>query len=244
MTVHLTRHGPVLELALDRPERRNAVDHATLVALADALDGARAEAAAVRVVVLTGRNGVFCAGADLTGIEGDEFGAALGRVLRGFGALPVATVAAIDGPALGAGTQLALACDLRVATPASRIGVPAAKLGLMVDAWTVQRLAALVGGSVARSVLLAAEELDGTRAHALGLVHRLGDLGEALAWAAKIAELSPLSIAGHKLSLERAAPAVADPDVQSMFARVWASDDAREGRQAFLEKRSPRFTGH
>ena len=239
MTVHVTWHGPVLELALDRPQRRNAVDHETLVALADA----QALAATARAVVLTGRNGVFCAGADLTGVEGDEFGAALVRVLRGLGELPVATIAAVDGPALGAGTQLALACDLRVATPTSRFGVPAAKLGLMVDSWTVQRLSALAGGSVARSVLLAAEEIDCARAYALGLVHRIGDLGDALAWAAAIAELAPLSIAGHKLSLERSTPVVPDADVQAMFARVWASDDAHEGRRAFLDKRPPRFTG-
>lgn len=239
MTVHVTWHGPVLELALDRPARRNAVDHETLVALADA----QAHAVDARAVVLTGRNDVFCAGADLTGVEGDEFGAALQTVLRGFGTMPVATIAAVDGPALGAGSQLALACDLRVATVRSRFGVPAAKLGLMVDAWTVQRLALLAGGSAARAVLLAAEELPAERAYALGLVHRLGDLGDALAWAATIAELSPLSVAGHKLSLERSTPVRYDDEVQAMFARVWASDDAVEGRTAFLEKRPPRFTG-
>ncbi len=239
MSVHVTWHGRVLELALDRPARRNAVDHETLVALA----AAQAHAVDARAVVLTGRNDVFCAGADLTGVEGDEFGAALQTVLRGFGTMPVATIAAVDGPALGAGSQLALACDLRVATPRSRFGVPAAKLGLMVDAWTVQRLALLAGGSAARAVLLAAEELPAERAYALGLVHRLGDLGDALAWAATIAELSPLSVAGHKLSLERSAPVRYDDEVQAMFARVWASDDAVEGRTAFLEKRPPRFTG-
>jgi enoyl-CoA hydratase len=239
MPVHVTWHGAVLELALDRPERRNAVDHETLVAL----HAAQQQAADARAVVLTGRNGVFCAGADLTGVEGDEFAAALRRVLQGFGAMPVATIAAVDGPALGAGSQLALACDLRVATPRTRFGVPASKLGLMIDAWTVQRLAALVGGSVARAVLIAAEELDGARAHALGFVHRLGDLGEALAWAAHIAQLAPLSVAGHKLALERFTPVPDDPDVRAMMARVWASDDAREGRTAFLEKRPPRFTG-
>ena len=239
MTVHVTWHGSVLELAIDRPARRNAVDHETLVALAEA----QAQAVDARALVLTGRNGVFCAGADLTGVEGDEFGAALTRVLRGFVTLPIATIAAVDGPALGAGSQLALACDLRVATARSRFGVPAAKLGLMIDEWTVQRLIALVGGSVARAVLLAAEELGGERAHALGFVHRLGDLGDALAWAATIADLAPLSVAGHKLALERATTVVTDPDVRAMFARVWGSDDFTEGRTAFLEKRPARFTG-
>ena len=239
MTVHHTWHGDVLELALDRPERRNAVDHATLVELAHGLD----EAARARCLVVTGRGGAFCAGADLTGVEGDEFGAALAKVLGGLVALPITTIAAVDGPALGAGSQLAIACDLRVATPRSRFGVPASKLGLMVDEWTVQRFAALAGGSLARSVLLAADEVDATRGHAVGFVHRLGDLAEALAWADKIAALAPLSVAGHKLALERATATVGDPDVQAMFARVWRSADAHEGRTAFLEKRPPRFTG-
>lgn len=239
MTVHLTWHGDVLEVAMDRPERRNAVDHATLVELAAALQ----EAARARALVLTGRGGAFCAGADLTGVEGDEFGSALRTVLRGIVALPVTTIAAVDGPALGAGSQLAIACDLRVATARSRFGVPAAKLGLMVDEWTVQRFAALAGGSLARSVFLAAEELTAERAHVVGFVHRLGDLADALAWAERIAALAPLSIAGHKLALEKATATVTDPEVAEMFARVWRSSDSEEGRRAFLEKRPARFTG-
>src|SRR5205814_643762 len=106
------------------PERRNAVDHATLLALLDA----QGDASSARVLVLTGAPPAFSAGADLTGVEEGEFAAALGAVLRGFGALAIPTIAAIDGPALGAGTQLAVACDLRVATPGSRFGIPAARL--------------------------------------------------------------------------------------------------------------------
>ena len=96
-------------------------------------------------------------------------------------------MAAVDGVALGAGTQFAVSCDLRVATADARFGVPAAKLGLAVDHETVRRLAAFAGEGTARAMLLAAEELDGAAAHRIGLVQRLGDLDEALAWAGDIA---------------------------------------------------------
>jgi enoyl-CoA hydratase len=114
----------------------------------------------------------------------------------------------------------------------------------MVDAATVQRLAALVGGSVARAVLLAAEVLDGEAAHRLGLVSRLGDLEAALAWADEVAALAPLTVAGHKLALEQlTSPPARDADVAAAFARAWASADLAEGRAAFAERRPPVFRG-
>ena len=230
----------VLVVTLDRPERRNAVDHATLLALLDA----HREAANARVLVLTGAPPAFSAGADLTGVEEGEFAIALGRVLRGFGALPIPTIAAVDGPALGAGTQLAVACDLRIATPGSRFGIPAARLGLVVDHWTVERLARELGWPIARAMLVAAEQYDATALHAAGAVHRLGNLDAALAWARELAALAPLTMAGHKLALERSGPPPAADDlVEEARRAAWASADAVEGRTAFLEKRPARFTG-
>ena len=234
--------GSVTVVTLDRPERRNAVDAPALRGLATALEGAVARRA--RVLVLTGAGGHFCAGADLTALEDERFADLLREVLDGLAAAPLCTLAAVEGAALGAGTQLAIACDLRMGTPSARFGVPAARLGLMVDAPTVQRLAALVGGSVARSVLLAAEVLDGEAAHRTGLVSRLGDLDAALAWADEIAALAPLTVAGHKLALERLTPRLLpDPDVAAAFTRAWASADLVEGRAAFAERRPPRFRG-
>ena len=94
-------------------------------------------------------------------------------------------IAAIDGPALGAGTQLALVCDLRVATAESRFGIPAAHLGLAVDQWTVDRLTEEFGWPIARSILLTAERVDATTLHRTGAVHRIGTVDEvrARAWA-------------------------------------------------------------
>lgn len=236
------RRDRVTVVTLDRQERRNAVDRDALDALGSALDAAVDDGA--RAVVLTGAGGHFCAGADLTSLEDEGFAVVLRGVLDALASVPVPTMAAVDGAALGAGTQLAIACDLRVATPTARFGIPAARLGLMVDHRTVQRLAALVGHGPVRAMLLAADVLDGESAWRLGLVHRLGDLGAALGWAAEIAELAPLTIAGHKLSLERLLPPPPDDaDVSAAFHRAWASADLREGRAAFAERRPPRFEG-
>jgi enoyl-CoA hydratase len=238
LTVHAARHDDVALLTIDRPERRNAVDHDTLRALTSGIDDA--VTAGARALVLTGAGGHFCAGADLTGLEDSGFATELRRVLDLLSSIPIPTIAAVDGAALGAGTQLASFCDLRVATERAVFGIPAAKLGLMVDAATVERVVALAGAGPAREMLLAAGTVDGRRAHELGMVQRLGDLGAALAWAADIARLAPLTIAGHKLTLERGGD---DPAVAEAFTRAWSSDDVKEGRTAFLERRPPHFRG-
>jgi enoyl-CoA hydratase len=195
--------------------------------------------------VLTGAGGQFCAGADLTSVEDEHFGDALRHVLRALHEVPCVTIAAVEGAALGAGTQLAAACDVRVATVTARFGIPAARLGLMVDHWTVRRLAALAGEATARAMLLAAEVVDGDAAHRLGFVQRIGALDDALAWADEIAALAPLTIAGHKLSLNElaAADAAAGDDVRAAFVRAWSSGDRQEGVAAFHERRRPEFRG-
>lgn len=231
----------VAVIAIDRPERRNALDREALEMLGHALDVA--VGAGARAAVLTGRHGHFCAGADLTGVEDASFAAALRRVLDGLGTVPFPVIAAVEGATLGAGTQLAVACDLRVAAPSARFGIPAARLGLMVDHWTVQRLALLAGHGPARAMLLAAEQVDGESAVRLGLAQRAGDLDAARAWAAEIAALAPLTIAGHKLALNRLEPGLHDGDVTAAFQRAWSSADLAEGMAAFRERRAPRFRG-
>jgi enoyl-CoA hydratase len=235
--------GPgVVVITLDRPDRRNAVDHATVLALLEAQRGARE--ADARVVVLTGAPPAFCAGADLAGVREDVFAADLKRVLAGFVESPCPVLAAIDGPALGAGAQFVAVSDLRIATPASIIGVPAAKLGLVIDRWIAARIAQEFGDPVARGMLLAAERYTGERLYATGAVHRLGDLDAALDWAGEIAGLAPLSNVGHKLALESLVHSHDHaPEVVAAQQRAWASADAAEGRTAFLEKRPPNFQG-
>lgn len=235
------RDGVAL-VTLDRQERRNAIDRAALddlgTAVGAVIDGG------VRALVLTGAGGHFSAGADLTSLEDAGFATHLRGVLELLAGAPLVTLAAVDGAALGLGTQLATACDLRMATPAARFGIPAARLGLMVDARTVQRLVALAGHGPARSMLLAAEVVTGEEALRLGLAQRLGGLDDALAWAGEIAALAPLTVVGHKLTLERLLPPIPPDDaVEAAFTAAWASDDLAEGRAAFAERRPPRFEG-
>lgn len=239
--IHVEQRDAVALVTIDRPDRRNALDTAHCAELLAAVEDVGRGVA--RVLVLTGAEGHFCAGADLTTVEDDAFVATLRRLLSALTDVPIPVIAAVDGAALGAGTQLAVAADLRVATPIARFGIPAAKLGLMVDHWTVQRLARLAGAGPARAMLLAAEEVDGEAAHRLGLVQRLGDTEEALAWAARIAALAPLTIAGHKLALNRLEADLDDPDVAVARTRAWSSADLQEGMAAFRERRPPRFEG-
>jgi enoyl-CoA hydratase len=224
--------GAVTVITIDRPERRNAVDHAALHDLAAAVDACDDR---VRAVVLTGAGGHFCAGADLGGVEEASFTDLLRSVLERLRLAPFVTIVAADGAALGAGTQLAVACDLRVATAGASFGIPAGRLGLAVDAWTVERLALLAGHGPARAMLLAAEVLTGADAHRLGLVQRLGALGDALAWADDIAALAPLTLRAHKAALE------GGPDAAAARDRAWQSEDLREGLAAFRERRRPEF---
>jgi enoyl-CoA hydratase len=224
-------------LTIDRHERRNALDLEHAVELTEALmtaveDGARA-------VVVTGAGSSFCSGADLDNVYGDDFRAALAALLRGLAAMPVPVIAAVNGPAIGAGTQIAIACDLRVVDERARFAVPTARNGLAVDPWTVARLAAVGGGGVARALLLGVDTVAADRALSTGLADRAGTLDDALAWAAELATLAPLSLAYSKLALNAADPA----DVDAAFAACWVSSDVQEYRTARAEGRPPRFTG-
>lgn len=198
------------------------------------------------MVVLTGAGGHFCAGADLSGVEDGSFTDLLRALLAALRDDPRPFLAAVDGAALGAGTQLAVACDLRVATAGARFGIPAAKLGLMVDHWTVQRLSLLAGAGPTRAMLLGAEIYGGEDAARFGFVQRVGTLDDALGWADEIAALAPLTLAGLKLALNRLEMPVGrgdDPEVHAAWDAAWRSSDLQEGIDAFRNRRRPVFHG-
>ncbi|KHL15834.1 enoyl-CoA hydratase [Mumia flava] len=242
--IDVTRTDDVTVVELRRPERRNALDAATCDALREA--ALAADADGTRALVVTGAGTSFCAGADLDGVYGETFIAALYGMLGTLTELRIPVVAAVNGPAIGAGTQLALACDLRVAAPTARFGVPTARNGMAVDAWTIRTLAAVAGTGTARAMMLGAEMLDADTAYVRGLVDRIGDLDAALAWATEIAGFAPLTLAYNKLVLN-SRPADADADAGARIAAgwdaCWSSEDVREASIARTEKRPPVFVG-
>ena len=232
----------VMILTMTRPSRRNAVNLDMLHTFANAFDEARAKS--IRVILLTGVAPSFSAGADLAGVKEDDFQDALHGVLTSFVDPSVITVAYVNGHALGAGAQLMAACDVRMAAPTAVVGIPAAKLGLVVNHWTIERLVREFSWPIARNMLLTAATYDASALHSSGSIHRLGTLDEAISWATEIAELAPLTQYGHKLALESSA---GNPDVDELVIaarrRALESDDVTEGRAAFSEKRKPKFTG-
>ena len=243
MPIHLELTDHVATVTIDRTHRRNALGLGALEDLHSAVVTAADRRA--RAVVLTGAAGHFCAGADLTEIEDVSFTSRLAEVLQHLAGLPLPTIAAIDGSCMGLGIQLAIACDIRVVGPTARFAVPVAKLGLMVDHWTLDRITRLWGEGAARHMVLTGAALDTDDAWRLGFAQVLGDLTDAQALAGRSVTLAPLSQAGSKVGFD----AHHDNDTEvaryeAAFARAWASHDLAEGRNAFAERRPPVFQGH
>ncbi|GAA1732022.1 enoyl-CoA hydratase [Aeromicrobium alkaliterrae] len=233
------RDGDVAVLTLTRPDRRNALNTDLCLAIRAAVDEAVGTGA--RAILVTGEGTAFCSGADLGGVYGDEFLDALYGMLHHLAKVPVPIVAAVNGPAIGAGTQLAMACDLRVADATAKFAVPTARNGMAVDAWTIRTLAELAGTGRARRLMLAGESLDCEEALLCGLADRAGTLEDALAWAHEIAALAPLALAHNKLVLNGST--ADDAAIEQSFRDVWASEDVRESLTARDEKRRPVFRG-
>jgi len=247
------RGGGVLTLTLNRPHRRNALDDRLWTALHEELTAARDDAG-VRAIVITGAGGAFCAGADLSG--GRSAGHPLDRMRRVnevalmLHELPVPSIAKVDGVAVGAGWNLALGCDLVVATPTARFSQIFAKRGLSLDFGGSWLLPKLVGMQQAKRLALLAEMIDAAEAHRLGLVTWVvapeeidgfvADLG------ARLAAAAPVAIAQSKALLHEGADGTLR-DALAAEARAqavnFATADARAAFAAFNEKRDPVFTG-
>ncbi len=241
--IGIERAGDVMTIELQRPERRNALNTDLADALREAVEKATADD--VRAVVITGAGTVFCAGADLSG---DVFAAnfpdkaiALNKAID---AVPVPVIAAVNGPAIGAGVQLAMVCDLRVVAPEAYFQFPIARYGLALDNWSIRRLSSLAGHGRARGMLLAADRLDSQTALLTGMANRIGTLADAQAWAAEIAALAPLSVRHSKRVLNDDGAYEDQSGLhKEMFDAAWGSQDVIEAQVARVEKRAPRFQG-
>lgn len=242
--IGVTRVGNVTTIELQRPERRNALNSELVDGLREAIEHAAADD--VRAIVLTGQGTAFCAGADLSGdvfaVDFPDKALALNLAID---KVPVPVIGAINGPAIGAGVQLAMICDLRVVTPEAFFQFPIAKYGLALDNWSVRRLSSLVGHGRARGMLLAAERLSADIAFETGMANRIGSLEDAQAWAAEIAGLAPLSLRHSKRVLNDDGAYVAEwpPVHKELFDKAWGSQDVIEAQIARVEKRPPKFQG-
>ncbi|BBY41065.1 putative enoyl-CoA hydratase echA6 [Mycobacterium mantenii] len=241
--IGVTQAEAVMTIELQRPERRNALNSQLVEELREAV--LKAGDGATRAIVLTGQGTVFCAGADLSG---DAFAAdypdRLIELHRVLDATLIPVIGAINGPAIGAGLQLAMQCDLRVVAPDAFFQFPTSKYGLALDNWSIRRLSSLVGHGRARAMLLTAEKLTADVALQTGMANRIGTLADAQAWAAEIAGLAPLAIQHAKRVLnDDGAIEEAGPVHKELFDKAWSSQDVVEAQVARIEKRPPKFQG-
>ena len=249
------RAGPVATLILNRPSTRNALDPELLAALADALSSAAADPS-VRAVVLCGAGDAFCSGADLKGALGDlAQGADLGPRIEQFHALiraivyaPKPFIAAVRGPAVGFGADLALACDMRVLARDAYLQEKFVAIGLMPDGGGSFWLPRLLGLGRALEYLLLGTRIAAPLALELGLANRVVDdeRAEALSLAQALAEGPPLALAAIKQAVRESAQGGIEAALEREKAgqtALLASQDFREGVAAWSEKRSPKFLG-
>lgn len=254
LPVVVERDGAIAILRLNRPEKRNALDLTMRAAIASAMQELERDSG-VAVIVITGGNSVFAAGADLNLLV-DKGAQQVAELDLGQYWAPVAksskpVIAAVSGFALGAGCELAMMCDLLVADSSARFGQPEAKVGIMPGAGGTQRLLRAVGKPVANLLLLTGELLGAERAAQLGLVSELVTEGTALARAVVLAHAAAAMPPKALRAIKRVVTLGADQPLEVAlalenreFLLLFDTQDKTEGMRAFLDKRPPRYTGN
>jgi len=244
-------NGPVRTIWMNRPEKRNALDQEMLAAMTALLR--ETPGPEDRVVVLRGKGPGFCSGLDMrqrreTIGTGEASGIEL--MLRAIELCPLPVVAVVQGDAIAGGNELALHCDLVIASEAARFGMSLAQVGLAPNWFLAKKLMEVLGPVTTREMLLLGDPLPATRLHALGLIARCVPADALEAEAAKVidrlAANAPLSLKAMKAMTVRQLEfrdAIPHADVDALVRAAIMSEDAREGMQARLERRHPRFLG-
>ena len=248
--------GAVRVLTVNRPDKLNALDAATLDALQAAFTAA-AEDASVRVVVLTGAGPkAFVAGADisqmntLTPVQGRDFALRGQRMMRFVETLPKPVIAMVNGFALGGGLELAMCCHLRIAADSAKLGQPEINLGLIPGFGGTQRLLRLAGRAATLELCLLGAPVDAARALQWGIVNRVVPAAEleaeTMTLADQLAGAAPLALRGILDCVNVGGECAIDEGLAyeaAQFGLVFSTDDMREGTGAFLERRKPAFHG-
>ncbi len=253
--IEVTRNGATAEVTLNRPDKRNALNLAMWRGLAEIFGGLEADET-LRCVVLRGAGGNFAAGADLaefavqraTAAQAEAYGRQMLAALSAIQACRHPTIAAIEGLCVGGGLEIAVMCDLRLATADSRFGIPIQKVGIAMPYPELAALTQILGPTVMLEMLLEAQLHDAAWAERRGLATRVvGDLAAELQAAiGRITAGSPMSHRHHKRLVRHALHAnlTADDETVRLSYAAVETEDYREGIQAFLERRAANFTGN
>ncbi|WP_031370478.1 MULTISPECIES: enoyl-CoA hydratase-related protein [Lysobacter] len=248
--------GAVRQITVNRPDKLNALNAATLDALLAAFEAAAADPA-VRAVVLTGAGPkAFVAGADisemntLTPVQGRDFSQRGQKLMRRIEKMPKPVIGMINGFALGGGLELAMGCHLRIASDNAKIGQPEINLGLIPGFGGTQRLLRLAGRAATLELCLVGAPIDAARARELGIVNRVVPAAELEAETFKLAEqlaaAAPLALRGVLDCIAVGGECGIEEGLEyetAQFGLMFATDDMREGTTAFLERRKPAFAG-
>jgi enoyl-CoA hydratase len=255
-TIKFERNNDIGVLTINRPKALNAINNQVLLELDEQLDGVDSDRT-LRALIVTGSGEkAFVAGADIaemskmTSEEAREFAKKGQEVLRRLEIIKVPVIAAVNGFALGGGTELACACDFIYASENAKFGQPEVMLGLMPGFGGTQRLSRFVGLARARELIYTGNQIDAQTAYQWGLVNKICKLEnllpEALKTAETICKRAPLGIASSKEAINDGYDVAIDKGLGfevDLFSDLFETDDVKEGTKAFLEKREPKFTG-